>query len=352
MDLGTRRVLKNKFHSMKKISWFSLNNTDVSGELWASQGYANAALSTIKAIQGKHFGVFYNRPEIPFHINFCQPHYYQLNNDYKVGYTPWESTKIPNSWLYNMSLCNEIWATSTFVKEVYEQHNVNENIYVIPHGISDEFSIIERELNNTFNFLHIGGDSKRKNAQLVVDAFLELFDGKPEYRLILKYNNFCHAEVYLNGKLLPASQHPQIISFPNVFDTNQMIKLYHKSHCLVYPTSGEGFGMIPFESMATGLPTILTNATGCADFAHYGIPLEADFNLAEYNSHQYATDTGMWATPDLDDLIELMKNVTNEYEIFKRHAYRSAKIIHQDHSWSSVADMIIARYEEFEKKLI
>ena len=36
---------------MKKISWFSLSNVDVSGELWASQGYANAALSTIKALQ-------------------------------------------------------------------------------------------------------------------------------------------------------------------------------------------------------------------------------------------------------------------------------------------------------------
>jgi len=335
---------------MKKISWFSLNNTDISGELWASQGYATAALNTIKSIQAKNFGVFYNRPEISFHINFCQPHYYQLNNDYKVGYTPWESTKIPNGWLYNMSLCNEIWATSNFVKEVYKTHNVNENIYVIPHGISEDFSIVEREETDTFYFLHVGGDSKRKNAQLVVDAFLELFDGKEEFKLILKYNNFCHAEIYLNGRLLPATQHSQIIGIPEVFDVNQIIKLYHKAHCLVYPTSGEGFGMIPFEAMATGLPTIVTNATGCKDFAQYGVPLETDFGLAEYNSYQYGTDTGYWATPDIEDVISTMQNVVNEYDLFKKHAHRSAKIIHQEHSWSSVADMIIARYEEFEKK--
>lgn len=335
---------------MKKISWFSLNNTDISGELWASQGYSNAALSTIRAIQAKNFGVFYNRPEIPFHINFCQPHYYQLNSDYKIGYTPWESTKIPNGWLYNMNLCNEIWATSTFVKEVYEAHNVNENIYVIPHGVSEDFSIVEREEKDVFYFLHIGGDSKRKNAQLVVDAFLELFDGKEEFKLILKYNHFCHAEVYLDGRLLPASQHPQILSIPQNFDVNQMINLYHKANCLVYPTSGEGFGMIPFEAMATGLPTIVTNATGCKDFAKYGIPLEASFEAAEYNSYQYGTDTGLWATPDIDDVIAAMENVVNEYDLFKKHAVRSAKIIHQEHSWSSVADMIIARYEAFEKK--
>lgn len=334
---------------MKKISWFSLSNVDASGELWASQGYANAAINTIKAIQARNFGVYYNRPEIPFHINFCQPHYYQLNNDYKIGYTPWESTKIPNGWLYNMSLCNEIWATSNFVKGVYEKHNVNEKIHVIPHGISDDFFISERELSDTFYFLHVGGDSKRKNAQMVVDAFLELFEGKDDYRLVLKYNGFCHAEIYHNSKLVPAVNHPQIIGIPEVLDTDQMIKLYHKSHCLVYPTSGEGFGMIPFEAMATGLPTIVTDATGCSDFSHYGIPLEAEFDTADYNSHLYGTDTGMWAMPDFEHLISTMDNVASEYETFKKHAVRSAKIIHENHSWLSVADMIIARYEEFQK---
>ena len=335
---------------MKKISWFSLSNVDISGELWASQGYANAALSTIKALQSKHFGVFYNKSEIPFHINFCQPHYYQLSNDYKVGYTPWETTKIPSGWLYNMSMCNEIWATSSFVKDVYVKYNVNENIHVIPHGISPEFFPYERELTDTFNFLHIGGDSKRKNAQLAVDAFLELFDGNLDYKLILKYNSFCHAEIYLDNKLVSAINHPQIIGIPDSFTADDLVKLYHKCHCLIYPTSGEGFGMIPFEAMATGLPTIVTNLTGCADFAHYGIPLSAEYGDADYNSHMYGTDTGLWAIPDFDELIESMKNVTNEYEEFKKFAFRSARIIHEKHSWSSVANSIIERYNEFEKK--
>jgi hypothetical protein len=36
-----------------------------------------------------------------------------------------------------MSECDEIWATSEFVKEVYEKNGVHHNIHVIPHGISD-----------------------------------------------------------------------------------------------------------------------------------------------------------------------------------------------------------------------
>jgi HD-GYP domain-containing protein (c-di-GMP phosphodiesterase class II) len=45
-----------------------------------------------------------------------------------------------------------------------------------------------------------------------------------------------------------------------------------------------------------------------------------------------------------------MTNVANEYELFKKHAIQSAKILHQNHSWSAVADMILERYGEFEKK--
>lgn len=335
---------------MKKISWFSVQSTDISGALWSSQGYTNAAVSMITALQQKETAVFFNNPNIPFHINFCQPYYYQLSNAYNIGYTPWESTKIPVGWQYNMNVCNEIWTTSNFVKDVYLNNGIKNDIYVIPHGISSEFQIVERELTETFNFLHIGGDSKRKNAQLVVDAFLELYDGNDDYRLILKYNKFSFAECYINNRLVSADQHPQIIGIPDILSNDEIIKLYHKCHCLVYPTSGEGFGMIPFEAMATGLPTIVTNLTGCADFAHYGIPLSAEYGEATFNSHSYSVDTGDWAIPDFDELVMHMQNVTNEYDLFKKAAFNSAKIIHTNHSWDSVADMILARLQEFEKK--
>ena len=337
---------------MKKISWFSPGNLDASGLPWYSQGYSTAALQIISALQEKEIAVFYNKNEIPFHINFCQPHYYQLQNKYKIGYTPWESTKIPSGWHYNMQQMDEIWATSNFVKDVYTQNNVHPNIHVIPHGISDDFSIIDREITKTFNFLHVGGDSKRKNAQMVVDAFLDLYEDNLDFKLILKYNNFCHAEVYLDNKLVPAIQHPQIIGIPQSLSTEDLVALYHKCHCLVYPTSGEGFGMIPFETICTGMPTIVTYATGCSDFAKYSIPLSCTYSTADWNSNQYGEDTGMWAYPDMEQLMDLMTHVVSEYDEFKKYTIQSAKILHHDFSWSKVADMIIKRIQFYENSFL
>jgi glycosyltransferase involved in cell wall biosynthesis len=336
---------------MKKISWFTPQSLDESETPWMSQGFTLAALNIFSALREKQVAVFYNRNEIPFHVNFCQPYYYQNNSMYNVGYTPWESTKIPAGWSYHMKIQNEIWATSNFVKEIFEREKVHDNIYVMPHGIAPEFKIEDREITGKFNFLHVGGDSKRKNAQMAVDAFLELFDGDNDYRLILKYNNFCYAEVYIDGRLVPATQHPQIHGISHLLETEDLVSLYHKCHCMIYPTNGEGFGMIPFEAIATGMPTIVTNATGCKDFAHYSIPLKASFGPADWNNHLYATDTGDWALPDFDDLVDLMQHVVNEYDDFKKYAVKSAKIIHSEYSWSAIADKILARLDAFEKSL-
>jgi glycosyltransferase involved in cell wall biosynthesis len=336
---------------MRKISWFTPGSVDISGTNWYSQGYSTAAIATINALKEKDVAVFYNRNEIPYHINFCQPYYYQYQNSYKVGYTPWESTRIPNGWINHMRQCDEIWATSNYVKEIYEKHQVHHNVHVIPHGISDEFSIVDREVTDTFNFLHVGGDSKRKNAQMAVDAFLDLYEDNMDYRLYLKYTNFCFAEVYLNGRLVPASMHPQIVAIPQSYDIESLVKLYHSCHCMIYPTNGEGFGMIPFESICTGMPTIVTNETGCKDFASYSIPLEAEFIPAEWNTQQYGEDTGMWASPDFDQLLELMQLVVSEYDEFKKHTIKSAKILHTEQSWSAVADKIVDRIKYYEESI-
>jgi len=337
---------------MKKISWFSLNNQDASGEFWFSQGYQNAALETIQALQKKECGVFYNREDIPFHVNFCPPPYYQSKSKYTVGYTPWESTKIPEHWVYSMQKCDEIWSTSEFISDIYRKQNANANIYTIPHGVSENFSIYDRQLTGRFVFLHVGGDSKRKNAQMVVDAFLDLYDDDDDYRLVLKYNKFCTAECYVDNKLVPAIYHPQIIGIGDNYTVDELVELYHKCHCMVYPTMGEGFGMIPFESIATGMPTILTDATGCKDFSHYGIPLSASFVKADWQDNLYAADTGNWASPDFDELLHLMSSVVNEYEIYKKFSLKSAKILHSEFSWAMTADKILKRLEFYENSLL
>jgi len=332
---------------MEQISWFTPQANDSSGESWYSLGYQNAAIANIKGLNDLKIAVYYNKNEIPYHINFCQPIYYQTANYYKVGYTPWESTVVPNSWYHNMSLCDEIWATSNFVKDVYLNSGVHDNVHVIHHGISPEFKIIDREISSTFNFLHVGGESIRKNSQMVVDAFLDLFEGNYDYKLILKYNQFSNAIITVGGEDTDAANHPQITPLPFSLSQDDLIELYSKAHCMVYPTKGEGFGMIPFESIATGMPTIVTNATGTADFAEMSFALDSEMVPATEQSDYYGVDAGDWAEPDYEHLKSLMIKVSSDYEAAKRKTVQSARILHKEWGWANSAAKIRDRYLEF-----
>lgn len=52
---------------------------------------------------------------------------------------------------------------------------------------------------------------------------------------------------------------------------NKLLTLLRKAHCLLFPSSGEGFGLPPREAMATGIPVILAGFAGLESIAREDI---------------------------------------------------------------------------------
>jgi glycosyltransferase involved in cell wall biosynthesis len=104
---------------------------------------------------------------------------------------------------------------------------------------------------------------------------------------------------------------------------------------MVYPTNGEGFGFIPFDAMATGMPTIVTNLTSCADFADLAIPLRATWGPGT------GIHLGDWAIPDKDHLRELMLDVYENYAQHRKRAMQSARVMHESMTWDHVAQHVL-----------
>lgn len=322
---------------MRQIGWFSPPGI---GE---GMGYGYAAVRTIKALQSCGVEVLYDNRETKCHISFIQPEFYSGNLDqYRVGYTPWESSVIPDFWPETMSQMQEIWTPSTFCANIFEEYKVNDIIRVVPHGIDGELWKIEnRYIRDKFIFLHIGGPTERKGGQRVVDAFLDLFDGNKDVLLILKSNEATECRFYENGvDFKSARYHPQILSIDYSVDVEDLIKIYNQSHCLVYPTNGEGFGLIPFQGIATGLPTIVTNATACADFAEMSVPLDSSPAPGK------GVHLGDWVNPDLDDLRDKMKYVYENFDEVKEKTLHSANVIHSTQTWDHIGRMIIDIFGE------
>lgn len=321
------------------ISWFT-------PPIGVGSGYGYVAYKLITALQRKFVGVNFSDTTSYVHISYSQPTLYMgQDNQYRIGYTPWESTEISNEWIPLMKKRDEIWTTADFCVDVFNSYNVNDNIFKLPHGIGPEWEIIDREVADKFVFFHVGAPTQRKGAQKVVDAFLDLFEGDMDYHLLMKSNGFSDARVRYRGNFGNASQHPQITIVEQYLDEQDLIRLYSKAHCMVYPTNGEGWGLIPWQAIATGMPTICTNATGCTEFAGLSVP------LASKRAKGYGIHLGDWVEPDVDDLRDKMLWVTDKYESIKESTLHSARVIHDTQRWEHVADMVLDRLGDKVKKL-
>ena len=314
-----------------EISWFT-------PPVGPGVGYGYAAVETITALNQKGIVVNWKVEYPKVQISFVQPDFYEGNNSqWRVGYTPWESSQIPIHWVEKMQTRDEIWTPTSYCKEVFEHYKVNDIIRVVPHGIDPEIWKIEnRFLRDKFVFFHVGGPTARKGGQRVVDAFLDLYEGNLDYILVMKSNEVSEARcISPMGTFGNVSAHPQILVIPDVLDIYDLVKLYNKAHCMVYPTNGEGFGLIPFQAIASGLPTICTNATGCKDFAELSVPLDSK------PTQGVGIHLGSWVEPNKDDLRDKMKYVADNYDEVKEKTLHSARVIHNTQTWGHVAQQII-----------
>ena len=301
------------------ISWFTPQAIDATGTAWRSRGYTEVSLNLFQSFKDKGQRVLWNATGTKWHVNYCLPYYYQFEVPQTVGYTPWEFTAIPPAWVDQFNSSTQLWTTSEWCKSVYEKYNLDIPINVLADGISSEWEVQEREIGEKFYFLHVGGELPRKNGALVAKAFLELFDEDDNYQLILKTSD------KITPWMAEYEKHPQITFLHGHIPKDALISLYKNSHCMVYPTTGEGFGMIPFQAIATGMPTICTNLTGCADFADMSMPLDAEFVDAseqELDNFNLVGTGAQVADPNYDHLLSLMKDVTTDYYRYKSKTMR------------------------------
>jgi len=300
----------------------------------ASNGYAYAGQNIVESLKKLGHDVPFQKSKAPVQLNFSQPNYFKLHrNQYQISYTPWESTVIPKEWSPFLDVVDEIWTTSDWCANVFED-NGYKNIKVYPHGIEDIWKPKRRLESDVIKFLHIGEPAPRKAGQMAVDAFAKLFGNNPKYSLTIKafkhnttriYNNYIDKEII--G--LPQNVYNNIKVITEELDEMRLVKLYHDHDILIYPSYGEGFGFIPLQALATGMPTICTSAW--AHYKDYIGPLKLKSTLID-SPWQYPHE-GKVYEPSFNHLLELMRDVANNFNAYSGYYYAQSTKIHEEYNW-------------------
>jgi hypothetical protein len=318
--------------------------------LTRATGYGYASSNIIESLNALGHKVYYGSPQPPVQINFCQPFQFKMHkNQYQIGYTPWESTVIPETWKPHMNLVDEYWATSDWNAEVYENSGIKKPIKVFPHGIDKIWEPRRRKQGDVLKFLHVGEPAPRKAGQMVVDVFISLYGDNPNYSLTIKAHKNNTTRVhdnYINKSIvgLPDQIYKNIKIITDEMSEEDLVKLYHDHDVLVYPSYGEGFGFIPLQAMATGMPTICTN--GWAQYSKFLGPLRLKSSLTK---SPFLNLPGLVFEPDRQHLIELMRDVAIDFNAYAGYYYAQSTKIHQEYNWlqltNNAFDHIFKKFE-------
>ena len=297
---------------------FSINN----GSSAIHTGYGHATLKMIWNIGKTDHSVLINRAA-PVEITFAHPRdYIFLNPDsYKIGYTAWESTDIKDGWQEHIDQVDEMWVPNNFCKQVFSQYTDKE-IHVFPHGIDSVFNPIKREVEDKVKFLHVGHPAIRKNLQDTVDTFLSLYAGRKDVELTIKAYNGNNFEI----------NEPNINFISSNMSYANFVKLMGEHHALLYPSWGEGFGLIPLQALATGMPSIMTD--GWCDYKNHCPELVINSELVD--SPWQDLHPGKMFKPDLNDFSKLILHTEKNIESILEKQFLRAPKVHEEYSWERV----------------
>jgi glycosyltransferase involved in cell wall biosynthesis len=178
---------------------------------------------------------------------------------------------------------------------------------------------------------------------MAVDAFLKTYGGDDDFRLIYKSNGPADARMRFGDDKM-AINHPRITIIDDEVSHAELARIYDKADCVLFPTSGEGWGNLPFQAIAKGIPTICTNALACTEFANMSVPL--DFEWDSSTHFGLYVGCGQWAKPSFNDLCDKMKYVVNNYESVSDKTYKNALWINKNMTWQKVSEKYIKRMWE------
>jgi len=145
-------------------------------------------------------------------------------------------------------------------------------VYVLPEGI--DFIPWEKEdwlKSDLYNFTYVGRYSSYKGIDATIEAFC-LFQKDHEgatLGIIGKKN-----EAYITEVLDPIIEQHQVshdkIIYHGFVSEEEKLSLMSKSHCLIFPSEREGWGLTVTEGAAVGTPSIVYDSPGLRDAVQKG----------------------------------------------------------------------------------
>ncbi|MEM6901722.1 MAG: glycosyltransferase [Pseudomonadota bacterium] len=230
---------------------------------------------------------------------------------FRIGYWPWELSRLPTAWHLADHLMDEIWASSRFTASAFSDLTTPVNYLPLPvlvptsvYADREKFGLSATDIVFLYVF-----DAKsypaRKNPLAAVTAFKQAFQGVdligPRPHLLLKTMSGHQEPEMLSMVKREVGDDPRVSIIDARFDRDEVWQLMASADAYLSLHRSEGFGRTLVEAMLLGKPVIATNASGNADFMDHPLahPVPATMVSVGVDNYPWAEPESCWFEPDL-----------------------------------------------------
>lgn len=156
-----------------------------------------------------------------------------------------------------------IVASSYSLKALVYDNIPLENIYRIPYGVDKNKFLVPKRVydGKHLNVLFVGEVNQRKGIKQVLEAAKHINSEDVVFNIVGSGREYC-ADLY--------EPYKPYVNFMGRVPFEELLNQLQTSHVFIFPTMGEGFGLVLLEAMAAGLPVITTANCGGADIVTEG----------------------------------------------------------------------------------
>jgi hypothetical protein len=181
-----------------------------------------------------------------------------------------------SSWLPDVimeraaKLVTAFIGTSTWASSVIEKYARERPVYTWPHGVERAFEVGPAPLSDTFTALHLASThlQRKATAELIFGWAEAVRDGgvKGKLRMVVDgprgyFLQPIHGATEGDAELADTYELTTRLGL----SVEKMAEYYSQHYLVCQPSRAEGFGLVPIEARACGVPVLATACTGHAD---------------------------------------------------------------------------------------
>lgn len=319
-----------------------------SGIMNPAFGFGNVSFSVFMTLKKLGYDVEYNDLSREFQVAFTAPgmfhDLFSIRSKYRVGYFAWESS-LPKSdaWKHELNFCDEIWVPNKCNAEWARQWGYEGKITIFPHGINPDYSLTKTKRHtNRLDIVNLGYPGVRKASKEFFEWFSDSeFANSKDVSLTFKvYEDVAERA----NKLFTGVKNVNVTA--GNFTMPENINFLKRFNLHVYPSYGEGFGLMPLETMANGMPTIVPRDGWC-DYSYIQEQLTVPSRLGKPESEIIKSyHPGEMFVYDWDDIEDKIKYTLNNLEEVTQYAYDRSIIAEQDYNWFTLVEKQFGQYKD------